>query len=324
MVYLEKERGMTMGRIKKSALLLCMGILAVLGSIAAGAKQAEAYTLETDFNGIYGKEMPSYILKNVEPLFRKHVDKAVKKYNKYAQLREDDYVSYTKKVSKEDNKLGELMKKVKDDDVLRICRPFYIYNIWYSQKGVSEYYFLVTRNGKDFCKFRLQLDDYSGKIYFSYDESDHFLQINSKTPADMIFYRNREYVYGETAEGKETLRDSRNTGEWLATDDDMAAQDRDQSFKKLSYDQKKKVIMENLAVMKKGKIKKKAIKYIKKDLGKEYVESESDKKIVDSPLTAFTEKKDYKKYIVGGVVVVAVLLAAFILRKLYLKFMEEE
>ena len=103
-----------MGRIKKSALLLCMGILAVLGSIAAGAKQAEAYTLETDFNGIYGKEMPSYILKNVEPLFRKHVDKAVKKYNKYAQLREDDYVSYTKKVSKEDNKLGELMKKVKD------------------------------------------------------------------------------------------------------------------------------------------------------------------------------------------------------------------
>ena len=99
-----------MGRIKKSALLLCMGILAVLGSIAAGAKQAEAYTLETDFNGIYGKEMPSYILKNVEPLFRKHVDKAVKKYNKYAQLREDDYVSYTKKVSKEDNKLGELMK----------------------------------------------------------------------------------------------------------------------------------------------------------------------------------------------------------------------
>lgn len=113
-----------MGRIKKSALLLCMGILAVLGSIAAGAKQAEAYTLEKDFNGIYGKEMPSYILKNVEPLFRKHVDKAVKKYNKYAQLREDDYVSYTKKVSKEDNKLGELMKKVKDDDVLRICRPF--------------------------------------------------------------------------------------------------------------------------------------------------------------------------------------------------------
>ena len=152
-----------MGRIKKSALLLCMGILAVLGSIAAGAKQAEAYTLETDFNGIYGKEMPSYILKNVEPLFRKHVDKAVKKYNKYAQLREDDYVSYTKKVSKEDNKLGELMKKVKDDDVLRICRPFYIYNIWYSQKGVSEYYFLVTRNGKDFCKFRLQLDDYIGR-----------------------------------------------------------------------------------------------------------------------------------------------------------------
>ena len=71
----------------------------------------------------------------------------------------------------------------------------------------------------------------------------------------MIFYRNREYVYGETAEGKETLRDSRNTGEWLATDDDMAAQDRDQSFKKLSYDQKKKVIMENLAVMKKGKEK---------------------------------------------------------------------
>ena len=140
----------------------------------------------------------------------------------------------------------------------------------------------------------------------------------------MIFYRNREYVYGETAEGKETLRDSHNTGEWLATDDDMAAQDRDQSFKKLSYDQKKKIIMENLAVMKKGKIKKKAIKYIKKDLGKEYVESESDKKIVDSPLTAFTEKKDYKKYIVGGVVVVAVLLAAFILRKLYLKFMEEE
>ena len=70
MVYLEKERGMTMGRIKKSALLLCMGILVVLGSIAAGAKQAEAYTLETDFNGIYGKEMPSYILKNVEPLFR--------------------------------------------------------------------------------------------------------------------------------------------------------------------------------------------------------------------------------------------------------------
>ena len=140
----------------------------------------------------------------------------------------------------------------------------------------------------------------------------------------MIFYRNREYVYGETAEGKETLRDSHNTGEWLAMDDDMAAQDRDQSFKKLSYDQKKKVIMENLAVMKKGKIKKKAIKYIKKDLGKEYVESESDKKTVDSPLTAFTEKKDYKKYIVGGVVVVAVLLAAFILRKLYLKFMEEE
>lgn len=74
----------------------------------------------------------------------------------------------------------------------------------------------------------------------------------------MIFYRNREYVYGETAEGKETLRDSHNTGEWLATDDDMAAQDRDQSFKKLSYDQKKKVIMENLAVMKKGKIKKNA------------------------------------------------------------------
>ena len=215
------------------------------------------------------------------------------------------------------------MKKVKDDDVLRIYRPFYIYNTWYSQKGVSEYYFLVTRNGKDFCKFRLQLDDYSGKIYFSYDEADHFLQIDSKTPKDMIFYRNREYVYGETAEGKETLRDSHNTGEWLATDDDMAAQDRDQSFKKLSYDQKKKIIMENLAVMKKGKIKKKAIKYIKKDLGKEYVESESDKKIVDSPLTAFTEKKDYKKYIVGGVVVAAVLLAAFILRKLYLKFMEE-
>ena len=40
MVYLGKERGMTMGRIKKSALLLCMGILAVFGSIAAGAKQA--------------------------------------------------------------------------------------------------------------------------------------------------------------------------------------------------------------------------------------------------------------------------------------------
>lgn len=315
-----------MGRIKKSALLLCMGILAVLGSIGAGAKQAEAYTLETDFNGIYGKEMPSYILKNVKPLFRKHVDKAVKKYNKYAQLREDDYVSYTEKVSKEDNKLGELMKKVKDDDVLRIYRPFYIYNAYSSpssQKGVSEYYFLVSRNGKDFCKFRLQLDDYSGKIYFNYDESDHFLQINSKTPKDMIFYRNRDYVYGETAEGKETLRDSHNTGNWLATDDDLAMQEQYKSFKKLSYDQKKKIIMENLAVMKKGKIKKKAIKYIKKNLGKEYVESKSDKKIVDSPLTAFTEKKDYKKYIVGGVVVVAVLLAAFILRKLYLKFMEE-
>lgn len=298
--------------MKKLYLFLMIFMLCMIG---VDNRQAKAYSVTVEKDGIYADVVPDSFVNNTAALFKKYVKKAMKYYDKYKDA--DDY-TYVLKVPEEYRDFIPIAKQIQDADEIMIRNPFYIYGPGVTDETtvtVYDYSFYAVKNGKKLCMFSIHIEPGSGKVSFEYDKMwDSHFAYDEKTTGETLFYWVGDIIYAETQDSTSIVWDKRSVeggNEMISasgTTDWKAVQEReDEKFRKKSYHEKKTEVMDYLAKGKKGQNYKKAEKNLKLELEDEYVEPEED-----------TEKSGRMYiYIVSGIaiVVIAVIIAVVMLRR---------
>lgn len=245
--------------------------LLLLWISGVGSRQAEAYTVTVQTDGMYAEALPDSIVKNAPAFFRKHVEKTMKYYNKYKDA--DEY-TYRTEVPTKYLDFIPIAKKIQDSDEIILKNPFFIYEI--GGNGDYCYYFTAEKNGKKLCLFYIAIDPYTGKAVFGYQKAmDQYFAYDEKTTEDALFYRMDGITYAETPEETREVRNQKTAGE-IEMGGDASLEEKIEEFQKKNYEEKKKEIFDYLTEIKKEKLMKKADKNLKLELQEEYIESGQD------------------------------------------------
>lgn len=294
--------------MKKYIYTLVIILFCILG---ADSRQVEAYSVTVQKDGIYAEVIPDSFVNNTAVIFKKHVKKAMKYYNKYKDA--DDY-TYVTKVPDEYRDFIPVAKQIQDSDEIIIRNPFYIYQTM-DDTVPCLYDFFVEKNGKKLCMFSIEIEPETGEISFGYDKmKDSHFAYDEKTVGETLFYEIDETIYAETPDKTSVVwnRKSLETGEKMigvgeTIDWEAEQETADNEFKKKSYSEKKEEILGDLAKRSKEKLINKVEKKLKLELKDEYVEPEKDTK----------ESKRTGIYIVTGIgiMVIGVITGGIILMK---------
>lgn len=279
-------------------IIYCFMFMMLL-SVCLNGRQADAYSVSVEKDSIYAENIPSYIMKNVAPMFKKQVRKSMKYYEKYKDA--GDY-TYIKKIPDTYRDFIEVAKEIQDSDKIVIRYPFYIYDAvegecWY------KYYFVAEKNHKKLCIFSIDVNSDNGKTIFYYDKMlDHYFLLDENITKETLFYQIEDMVYGETPEQVKIIRNMTIAGEKK-----MEGESTDKGVKAFSqknYEEKKNIIFSYLDDIKNGKVAEQSNENIKMELKKEYSE----------PDTEADEKKDQRGlYIAIGAGGFCILLVGIII-----------
>lgn len=284
--------------------IFCL-MLTILFLTCTDTKQAGAYSVTVEEDSIYAKAIPSYIMKNVAPMFKKHVRKSMKYYDKY---KDADAYTYANEIPDEYRNFIEKAKKIQDSDEITIHYPFYIYHADAEEYG-NHYYFVAERNHKRLCIFRITVDTEDGRTYTYYDKvMDQYFQLDGNMAEDTLFYQIGSVVYAETPKKRNIVRDTTEYG--MKTMEGVGDDSSDMGgavFEQKEYEGKKDVIFSYLNRIKKGKVAKKSNKNIKLELKDEYTEPES---ISDSPFN--TQEPGGRKVYIFAACVSALFLCILV------------
>lgn len=299
--------------MKKLYLFLMIFLLCM---IAVDSRQAKAYSVTVEKDGVYADVVPDTFVNNTAAIFKKYVKKTMKYYEEYKDA--DDY-TYIKEVPEEYRDFIPIAKQIQDADEIVIRNPF----VAYGPGGSGEYgdlvndhfSFYAVKNGKKLCVFDIHME-YTGKLSFEYDKiEDGRFAYDEKTTGETLFYWIGDILYAETPDSTSIVWDQRSgeggTREMIdasGTTDWKAVQERaDEKFRKKSYSEKKEEILASLAKSNNAKTYKKVEKNLKLELEDEYVEPEKDAE--ESGRTGI--------YIVLGIgiVVIAVMIAVVMIRR---------
>lgn len=210
--------------------------------------RAKAYSVELVKNGIYAKYIPENVMKNAPVLFKKNVDKVMKYYEKHKN--ESDY-DFLQKVPLAYKDLHDAVGDLKDNDKIVICNPFIIYDINDEDEKYTgyTYYFVVKKNNEKVSLFTIYVEE--GKIKFDYDKIwDKYTGMKNKITDNTLFYWMNGKIYAQTKNKNEMVYDGSGTGGVLMGGSGDNVVDHSAvkyiKFKKLSYDEKKKIITKYL------------------------------------------------------------------------------
>lgn len=302
--------------MKKLYLFLMIFLLCM---IAADSRQAKAYSVTVEKDGVYADVVPDTFVNNTAAIFKKYVKKTMKYYDKYKDA--DDY-TYIKEVPEEYRDFIPIAKQIQDADEIVIRNPFVFYSPGesdgYGDLEENYFSFYAVKNGKKLCVFEIYMK-YTGKLSFEYDKiEDGRFAYDEKTTGETLFYQIGNILYAETPDSTSIVWDQRSgeggTGEMINdsgtdTTDGEAVQEReDEKFRKKSYGEKKEEILASLAKLKNAKTYKKAEKNLKLELEDEYIEPEED--AGESSRTGI-----YIALGIGIVVICVVIAVAMIRRK---------
>lgn len=292
--------------MKKCSLAWIILLFCILGI----GRQAEAYSVTMQKDGIYAEAIPDSFVNNTAAYFRKYVKKAMEYYNKYKDA--DDY-TYITNVPDEYRDFIPVAKQIQDSDEIMIRNPFYIYDSM-DESVPSRYYYFAEKNGKKLCMFGIDIEPETGKVSFWYDKiMDGYFVYDEKTLGETLFYWIDEAIYAETPDRTSIIRDMKVVeGEKMlgadgTTDWADELEDGNKKFQEKSYRDKKNDIIANLTKKPKDKFVNKVEKNLKLELEDEYVEPE--KNVKESGRTG--------TYIVIGigVLVIAAFVGGIILLK---------
>ena len=294
-----------MSVMKKCSLVLIAILLCIIGT---DSRQAKAYSVKLQKDGIYAEVLPDLVVNNVTVLFEKRVKKAMKYYKKY---KDADTYTQVNEVPGEYRDFIPVARKIQDSDEIIIRSPFYIYNV--EVYGGYSYYFIAEKNGERLCMFDVSIEQGMGKVYFCYDNiMDGYFLYDEETMKDAIFYRMDDITYVQTPEETSVVRDQKQHGVHLMEGADSYEAERKakrKAFKKKNYEEKKEEIFAYLNKIKDQKVIKEAEKNLKLELKDDYIETEKD-----------TNEGGIGKgvsivFVVAGVVAIVGITAGIIFRK---------
>ena len=290
-----------MSVMKKYNLVLIVVLFFIIG---ADSRQAKAYSVELQKDGIYAEVLPDSVVNNAAVFFEKSVKKAMKYYKKYK-----DAGTYTllNEVPAEYRDFIPVARKIQDSDEIIIRYPFYIYDI--DGYGDYKYYFVAEKDREKLCLFSVDIHSDTGKICFWYDKlMDRYFLYDEKLMKDAIFYRIDDITYAQTPEETSVVRDQKQRGTRLlegGSSNDGAKK----AFKKKNYEGKKDEIFDYLKKKKEGKIIEKSDENMKLELKDDYIETEKDTK------EGGIGKGVSIVFVAAGVVVIVGITAGIIFRK---------
>lgn len=291
-----------MSGMKKYCLVLLAILLCIIG---AGSRQAKAYSMKLQKDGMYAEMLPDSIVNNAPVYFKKYVKKTMKYYKKYK-----DANTYTivNEVPEEYREFIPVAKKIKDSDEIIIRFPFYVYDT----EGYfgNSYYFIAEKNGEKLCLFSINVpQNDEDPIFLSYEKLvDQHFPYDEKKMEKTIFYRIDLVTYMQTPEETRVLRDRNHPGERKMEGAEYT-DEGNKKFEKKSYEEKKKEIFDYLKKRKNGKAIEKTDKNIKLQLKDDYIETEKDAK------EGGIGKGVYIVSVAAGVVVIVGITAGIIFRK---------
>ncbi|MCH5268798.1 MAG: hypothetical protein J1E62_10705 [Lachnospiraceae bacterium] len=271
-------------------------VLIVMLSVCGNFRQAEAYSVTVQKDGIYAEAIPDSFVNNTAVIFKKYVKKAMKYYHKY---KDADTYTYMSKIPDEYRDFIPVARQIQDSDEIIIRNPFYIYQVSDAAEPEiqpSSYCFYAEKNGKKLCMFCIDINVETGKLslrydkmensHFTYDEetmeNNHFVY-DKKTLGETLFYEIDEAIYAETPDKTSVVWNRKlpegATHEMILVDGvydpiDWKAMERE--FNGKAYDEKKDEILGYLTKTKKSRLIKKVEKNLKQQLKDEYVESEEE------------------------------------------------
>ena len=290
-----------MSVMKRCSLVLIAILLCIIG---AGNRQAKAYSVKLQKDGIYAEVLPDSVVNNAAVFFEKGVKKALKYYKKY---KDADTYTFITEVPAEYRDFIPVVRKIQDSDEIIIRYPFYIYDI--DGYGDYKYYFVAEKNGEKLCLFSVDIHSDTGKICFWYDKlMDRYFLYDEKLMKDAIFYRIDGITYAQTPEETSVVRDQKQRGMRLlegGSSNDSAKK----AFKKKNYEGKKDEIFDYLKKKKEGKIIEKSDENMKLELKDDYIETEKDTK------EGGIGKGVSIVFVAAGVVVIVGITAGIIFRK---------
>lgn len=277
-------------------------MLMVLFLTCTDIRQAKAYLVTAEKDGMYAEVIPDSFVNNAAPIFKKNVKKVMKYYNKYKDA--DDYTVATK-VPTEYRDFFPVVEQIQASDKIIIRNPFYLYRAGDNTSGDAAYtyYFFAEKNGKKLCLFSLYVESDNGKISFRYDKMmDRYFTYDERTMKDAVFYELGETTYAETPDKINVVRNLEVSGtkemirvggiDWEAIEE---------KFRAKNYTEKKDEIFDYLAKIKKGRVIKKSEKKLKQELKEEYIEAEYVESGTDTKGSGRTGI-----YIVIGIVIVVI------------------
>lgn len=302
--------------MKKYHYILAVILFCIIG---ASGRQAEAYSVTVKTDGIYADVIPDAFVNQTADLFKKHVKKAMKYYNKYKDAGEYTYV---KNVPGEYRDFIPVAKQIQDSDKIIIRNPFYIYFPGDDAEICEDIYFFAERNGKKLCMFSISIDWDMEKVSLLYNkiESSQFIyEYDKDIIGKTLFYEMDGITYAETPDKVRTLRNRQSSdGEKMANADgnDYVNEQKaiDRKFEAKSYDEKKKEILDYVGNMKTGKIKTVPKKQKKVVKNSQNVTSDFEDDSVELDNNTQENSKNGNYIMIGiGVLVIAVFAGGIIL-----------
>lgn len=250
--------------MKRYCFLILFGLMTFA---CVNVVKAKAYSVSVKGDSMYADFISDDFMEHVSGLFRKHVKKSMKYYDKYKNA---DMYTYMKKIPNHDDASSrdfiDIAKQIQDEDEIVLHFPFYIYCP--DEKGDYGFWFIAERNHKKLCMFEVCLSEEKGKYIFSYDKQmDHYFSYDEKKMQETLFYmaadKNYRYrYYAQTPDESRIARDLTDDGmiqmEGSGRDTREAVQ-----FIRKSYQEKKEEIFSYLGQMKNGKAVEKAEENLK-------------------------------------------------------------
>ncbi|RKI42619.1 hypothetical protein D7V86_19110 [bacterium D16-51] len=281
--------------MKKYNLVLIVILLCIVG---ADNRQAKAYSVTLQKDGMYAEMLPDLIVNNVTVLFKKRVKRAMQYYKKY---KDADTFTLATKVPVEYLDFIPVARKIQDSDEIIIRNPFFIYIV--EGQADYSYYFAAEKKGERLCLFSVSIAADTGKVIFWYDDMmDRYFLYDEKTMKDALLYSIDDITYAQTPKETTVIRDQKQRGIHLMEGAPTYEKER-KAFKKKNYEEKKEEIFAFLEEIKNQKVIKKSEKNLKLELKDEYIETEKNTK----------EDGIWKSiYIAAGVVAIGGITAGII------------
>lgn len=285
--------------------LFCLLLIMMFSCIAA--RQAGAYSVTTEENGIYAELIPSHITKNVASMFKKQVRKSMKYYNKY---KDEDTYTYMTKIPDDYRDFIDVAKQLGESDKVVIRNPFYIY--WVDMEGGwYDYYFIAEKNQEKLCVFNIRIRE-DGTTVFQYDKMcNQYFSTDEYIRNNALFYRIKDVIYAETPKQISVVRDMTTVGQEMEGADPAlndALNEEGSRFYRKSYEEKKDLIFTYLKDVRAGKTVEKSNTNIKQELKEEYSEPEN---IVQKE----EQKRGWYLYIAVFVGVLCIIISGIVIKK---------